>query len=351
MKDLVRNSIYQGKNMFRDISFTFWGLIYPIILAGFFYIAFSGMTNIELETINIGIEKGNPASTILESIDILNIVELSQDDVENSLESEEIDGFIKNDLSLVVDRSGLNQTIIKGILDQILQTVALNEPMENFDFSVDYLAGKTQKANGILIIFYSLIAMVSTYGVFPGIETVIITQANLTNLGARINITPIRKSTLITSGMIVGLLINLVSNILLLLFLHFVLKLELFTNLAYSSIFIILGNVFGISLGIFIGSSNKKSPGVKVMISIMVTMFLSFLSGLMSPDIKVLIDKNLPLLSKLNPIAIITNSLYRINLLENTHNLNEGIILLIIYSIILMGISYLFLRRGQYDSI
>lgn len=351
MKDLMRNSIYQGKNMFRDISFTFWGLMYPIILAGFFYIAFSGITNAELESINIGIENDNPIISILEEIEVVNVLMLEESEVKGSLEAEKIHGFIKSDLNIIVDKSGLKQTVIKGISDQILQTMSLGESIGNLDFTVNYLRSKRQQANGLLVIFYSLIAMVSTYGVFPGIEAVVLSQANLSNLGARINISPIKKSTLLKSGMLVGLLINIGSNILLLVFLQFVLKLNLFTNLAYSSIFIILGNIFGISLGLFIGSSNKKSPGVKTMISIMVTMFLSFLSGLMSPNIKVLIDKNIPILSKLNPIAIITNSLYKINLLENTKDLTQGMVLLIVYSLILMSISYMFLRRNQYDSI
>lgn len=118
--------------------------------------------------------------------------------------------------------------------------------------------------------------MVSTYGVFPGIETAVTSQANLTDIGARINTTPIKKSTLLISGVIDGLLINIFSNILLLLFLRFVLKMDLFTNIWYSGIFILLGNLFGVSLGIFVGSSNKKSPGVKVMFSIATTLFLSF---------------------------------------------------------------------------
>lgn len=351
MKGLWRSSIFIGKNIFRDIGFTFWGLMYPIILAGFFYISFIGLTNVKLEPINIGVQKNNPVIFILEDIDILHLKEVSEENISESLANQEIDGYIRKDLSLVVDRSGLNQTIIKGIIDQILQTIALNEPLENLDFNVDYLAGKTQKGNGILVIFYALIAMVSTYGVFPGIETTNLSQANLSNIGARINVTPIKKSTLLASGMIVGLLINLFSNILLIIFLKYILKLELFTNFAYNIIFIVLGNIFGISLGIFIGSSNKKSSGVKTMMSIALTMFLSFLSGLMSPDTKILIDKNLPLLSKLNPIAIITNSLYRINLLENTNNLTQGMLLLLAYSLILMGVSYIFLRRRQYDSI
>jgi len=351
MKNIFRNTIYFGKVIFRDIGFTFWGLLYPIILASFFYIAFSGITNMQLETINIGIEKNNPAGYILESIEILNLIEISESDIAKKLELKGIDGYVKEDLSLIVYESGLNQTIIKGILDQIKQTIALNEPIESFDFGIDYLSGKNQMANGILVVFYSLIAMVSTYGVFPGIETTNIVQANLTNIGARIHVTPIKKSTLLGSGIVVGLAINIFSNILLLIFLKYVLKLDLIKNIWYSSIFILLGNIFGISLGLFIGSSNKQKPGVKVMFSIMATLFLSFLSGMMSPDIKVLIDKNAPILGKLNPISIVTNSLYRINLLENTKNLSQGMILLFVYSIVLMSVSYLFLRRSQYDSI
>lgn len=351
MKDLMRSALYQGKNTFRDISFTFWGLIYPIILAGFFYIAFSGITNMELEKINIGIENNSFLVSILREIEVVNVVLMEEDEVPESLESEQIDGFIKEDLNIIVNKSGLNQTIIKGISDQIIQTFSLGEDAQYIDFEVNYLSSKNQQANGLLVIFYSLIGMVSTYGVFAGIETVILSQANLSNLGARINITPIKKSTLLISGMIVGLLINMAANFLLFLFLQYVLKLQLFTNYGYSIIFIILGNIFGISLGLFIGSSNKWNPGVKTMISIVTTMFLSFLSGLMSPDIKVLIETKAPLIAKYNPIAIITNSLYKINLLENTSNLVPGMVMLVVYSIILMSISYLFLRRSQYDSI
>ncbi|MDI9476240.1 MAG: ABC transporter permease [Natronincolaceae bacterium] len=351
MKNILRNSIYLGKNMFRDMSFTFWGLMYPIILAGFFYIAFSGIINMEIKTINVGIGRENQAYPILENVEILNVMEIHENDAEKSLKSGKIDGYIKNDLTLVVDGSGLNQTVIKGILDQIIQIIALNEPMQNLDFEVNYLSAKTQEANPMLVIFYSLIAMVSTYGVFPGIETAVTSQANLTDIGARINTTPIKKSTLLISGVIDGLLINIFSNILLLLFLRFVLKMDLFTNIWYSGIFILLGNLFGVSLGIFVGSSNKKSPGVKVMFSIATTLFLSFLSGMMSPNIKVSIDKNVPILGKINPISIITNSLYKINLLGNTRNLSQGMILLAVYSLVLMAVSYLFLGRSQYDSI
>ena len=351
MKDLMRSALYQGKNTFRDMSCTFWGLMYPIILAGFFYVAFSGITNMELENINIGIEENNPVAPILKEIDVVNLVIIDRNLVEENLESEKIHGFIKDDLNIIVNKSGLNQTIIKGLADQIIQTFSIGEDAQHIDFTVNYLNSKNQQANGLLVIFYSLIGMVSTYGVFAGIETVILSQANLSNLGARITTTPIKKSTLLISGMIVGLLINMSANLLLFIFLQYVLKLNLITNYGYSIIIIFIGNVFGISLGLFIGASNKWNPGFKTMLSIMITLFLSFLSGLWSPNIKVLVETKAPLIAKYNPIAIITNSLYKINILENTNQLAQGMILLLVYSIVLMGISYLVLRRSQYDSI
>jgi ABC-2 type transport system permease protein len=119
----------------------------------------------------------------------------------------------------------------------------------------------------------------------------------------------------------------------------------------YSSIFIILGNLFGVSLGVFIGVSNKKSGNVKTLISIALTLFLSFLSGMMGPDIKVIIDMKFPILGKINPISIITDNLYRVNLLDSTKSVGEGIFLLSVYSIVLISISYVFLRRRNYDSI
>ncbi len=351
MKTILRNCIYQGKNTYRDFGFLFWGLLYPVILVTFFHIAFSGITNIQYDDINIGIEKDNPIVPVFKSIDMVNIKEVSKTKADEKLEKGLIDGFIDKDLNIMVRNSGINQTVIKEIVEQMKQMSSLNQPMESYDFTVDYIIGEKQEANGILVIFYSMIAMVSAYSVFAGIETVSFAQGNLTNVGARLNITPLKKRDFLISGTIVALILNLLSNGILLLFMRFVLKMDLFTEIKYSLIFIVLGNLFGVSLGIFIGASNKQSVGVKTMISIAATLFLSFLSGLMSPDIKIMLDKNVPILGKINPIAIISNNLYRVNLLENTRDVGMGMLILVTYSIILIFASYMFLKERDYDSI
>lgn len=145
--------------------------------------------------------------------------------------------------------------------------------------------------------------------------------------------------------------LNLIANGLLLLFIKYVLHMNLFIEMGRSAVFIILGNLFGVALGVFIGVSNKQNNGIKTMISIVVTLSLSFLSGMMSTDVKVMLDAKIPLLGKMNPIAIITNNLYKINLLGNNKDMGVGVFVLITYSVILMLGSYMFLRRRNYDSI
>ena len=351
MSRLIRNCIYLGKNTLRDKTFFFWSILYPILMAIFFYTAFSGIINQEFEPIDLGVSTDSYFVSIFEEIEILNVHEITEEEANEKLLSGEIYGYVDNDLNLTVKESGLNQTIIKQILDQIVQVGGLNVPVEQVDMMVDYTISNNQNADTLIIIFYTLIAMVSTYGVFTGIETVSLIQANLSEIGKRMNIAPLRKSDFIISGLVGGFIMNVISNTLLLLFMHFILKLNLFTEFKYSMLFILLGNLFGLSLGMLIGSSNKKSTNVKTLIAVAVTLFLSFLSGMMSPDIKIILDEKIPILAKVNPISVITDNLYKINLLGITDDIYEGLGAISIYIIVLNLISYGFLRRKTYDSI
>ncbi|NLY45787.1 MAG: ABC transporter permease [Tissierella sp.] len=351
MSRLIRNCIYLGKNTLRDKTFFFWSILYPILMAIFFYTAFSGIVNQEFEPVDLGVSPDSYFVSIFEEIEILNVHEITEEEANEKLLSDEIYGYVDNDLNLTVKESGLNQTIIKQILDQIVQVGGLNVPVEQVDMMVDYTISNNQNADTLIIIFYTLIAMVSTYGVFTGIETVSLIQANLSEIGKRMNIAPLRKSDFIISGLVGGFIMNVISNTLLLLFMHFILKLNLFTEFKYSMLFILLGNLFGLSLGMMIGSSNKKSTNVKTLIAVAVTLFLSFLSGMMSPDIKIILDEKIPILAKVNPISVITDNLYKINLLGITDDIYEGLGAISIYIIVLNLISYGFLRRKSYDSI
>lgn len=101
----------------------------------------------------------------------------------------------------------------------------------------------------------------------------------------------------------------------------------------------------------FIGASNRKSENAKITMAVVIVLFFSLLSGMMGPNIKVVLDKNIPILGRINPISIISNNLYRLNLLGSTRTVREGTLILSLYSILFIFLSYLFLRRRDYDSI
>jgi len=351
MNGLLRNCIYQGKNIFRNRDFVFWTLAYPIIMAIFFNAAFSGMMNSNMDNVQIGISGNNQLRYILEEVDFFDIHLIDNSDYVKMLHNDEIHGYIDDNFNLIVSKSGIKQTIIKEVLEQIKQTTRLNRPISGNEFSVNYISNRNQKANSILIIFYSLIAMVSTYGIFAGIETVSLIQANLSYVGIRMNVTPLKKVHFLVAGTIVAFLLNILSNGILFLFMKYCLKIELFKEYVYSSLLIVLGNLFGISLGVLIGASNKKSYNIKTIVGIAIILSLSFLSGLMGPWIKVIVDKNAPIIGRINPISIITNNLYKINILGNISSAIEGIMILLLYNLLLLFMSYVFLRRKSYDSL
>ncbi len=96
MRNLFRNCIYQGKNLLRDAGFSFWSLIYPLIMAVFFYMTLSGVLDFQLENINVGIDSENPISYILEDIDFVNVHKVPEDEVLKKLDSEDRPRFYRH---------------------------------------------------------------------------------------------------------------------------------------------------------------------------------------------------------------------------------------------------------------
>ena len=63
----------------------------------------------------------------------------------------------------------------------------------------------------------------------------------------------------------------------------------------------------GLSLGLMVGTVFKSNENMKTGIVIAVTMFGCFLSGMMGVTMKYVVDKNVPILNKINPASMITD--------------------------------------------
>lgn len=351
IKKFARNCMFNVKLAVREKSFLFWTLAYPILMAVFFHLAFGGLMKDEFEPIKVGISFDNPDTGILRMIDVFRVEEMEEEEAREKLEKGEISGFIDNETSLLVEKEGTRPTVIKAALDLIRQVKHSGLPFENFHFRANFVRHLQQKEASFTVIFYSLIGMVALYGMYNGIQLVYMFQGNLSSLGARIQTTPIHKLQIVVSGFLMGVLLNLISNIFLLLFIRYALGLHLFGDLHRSFLLIVLSNFLGVALGIFISASNKMTDEKKIMIATMTSLFLSALSGMMGPGLKRIFQENFALVNRINPVAVIADNMYRLNFLKDGSAFFEGLLVLGIETLIFLLFSFLFLRREQYDSL
>lgn len=379
-KHLFINKI---KILLKNKAMLFWTLIFPFVLGTFFQLALGNVGEaFEMNIIPIAVVDNQyyqdnevlkeVISNLSEKNDnqLFDTVYVSQNKAEQLLHNEEIDGYIllkENDNpQMVVKTNGINQTIIKSVLDEYSQITSatkkilsynpettyngileslytkknyiVDDSNENIDFSINY--------------FFTLIAMTCLYGSLIGLEVIKDCEANLSKKGARMCMAPVNKFKIILAGLHAGYTIQLVALALLFLYLIYVFNINFSSQILPTVILAMVGCLAGTSLGTFVGVSNKKKEEFKIGILIALTMTCCFLSGMMGViDIKVYFDETFPLLAKINPINIITDGLYSLFAYDNLDVYYNCLIRISIFSLILITLSFVFIRRKKYDSI
>lgn len=361
----------------RDKQTVFWTLIFPIVLSVLFNFAFSNLSVAEdFEKIKVGIVdneelKANPAFVeLVDAVpDFLDASYTTEADANKLLEEGNIKGYIHFDdgMNFIVKESGIYQTIVKGFLDDFTQTTstittiisenpnAIQEGLiESVSERVDYLetipASKSEP-NTVVNYFYALIAMACLYGSFSGLKEVTALQGNLSNQGARMNMTPMHKAKMIIASMGAAITFQLVVISAFILFLMFVLKIEFGNQIGYIALTSVVSSITGITFGTFVSSTNRKSEGVKVGILIGTSMLMTFLSGMMYDKMKYIVNSKAPIIGYLNPANLITDSFYALYYYDTHSRFFLNIGLLCVYSIMFGVITYLSLRRQKYASI
>ena len=342
---------YQFLNNFREPTNMFWTMAYPILMALMFFTAFQGLINPAPMNIRVGVEQGSLAALTLKNIDILEVSEVTPLQAGELIKKNELVGFVDNRYAVTVGKSGVKESIIANIASQMKQMEALNVPFENYDFSASYFKTMNTRTDPFLIPFYSLIGMVSLYSIYMGLEYARFMQADQSTVAQRMNVVPLKKSNFLYSSLFIGISSNLASNLLLLLFMRFVLKLDLVSDYPRTLALLLSANLVGICFGLFIGASNNAGEGIKTGIAISSTLLMAFLAGMMSTDIKILVEAAAPIIGLLNPVNIVTTQMYRINYLDMTATFTSGILILLGMASLFLVLAQLFLRRKTYDSI
>lgn len=372
---------YSLKVNFRTKEILFWTYLFPIILGTCFYAAFSNISasTENFSTVNTAIVlEGTDDDQYFKSmVDLLANDEspliapsyVDEDKAIKMLEDEEVTGIIKLKSgipSLTILGDGINESILKEILNKYMQ---LGYMLKNIDLSdasaVSALSSQITNSNnyikelkltnGNMDVFtnyyYSLIAMCCLFGSFAGVNCSSSVKANLSKIGMRNSISPARKLSVILGNFIPAYIIQALAGIILVLYLQFVLKVNLAGNLPFIILTSLVGSLVGVGTGTFIGSIPKLSENLRIGIVLTLSLVSSFFSGLMVGDIKYLIEDKLPIFALLNPATAISDALYSLNIYDTYNKFLTHISVLAIYGIVLVIGSYFMTRRESYADI
>ncbi len=371
------NYRYRLKCILKDRQLMFWTFLFPVLLATLFNLAFSNLSSSDnFMKVNVAVVQNegldqNPAFTeAINGADDLFIAQYTtRETADVLLKDNQIDGYIvfDSDLSLVVNQSGLNQTIIRGFLDDFVQSSATlvtiitanpsaldNGILAGVSSRTEYLTAVSASQSNpdpVVNYFYALIAMTCLYGGFLGVKEVVAIQADLSAVGARINLAPTNKLTVFLSSMLAATTIQLLELLILLAFLIGVLGISFGDQLGYIALTCVAGSLTGVTFGACIGSIIKKGEGLKIGILIGSTMIMSFLAGMMSADMKYLVMTKAPILGYLNPANLITDSFYALYYYNTHTQFFTDILLLCGFTLLFSTVTYLVIRRQKYASL
>lgn len=391
----IHNFKYSLKALLRNKMLIFWTFAFPIILGTLFKVAFSNIENSEkLDIINIAIvqneefENNEVFKTSFEKLSdennedrLFNTQYTTKEEAKDLLNKGEIIGYmeLKQDKPvLTFVTNGIDETVFKHVAEEIVQTSDIIKQLSqtqiqkqiasgNYIINYDEIYNKAiemAKEDNVelknisnsnlsytMIEFYTLIAMTCLYGGMLSMVSINQILANMSNKGKRIAVSPTKKSIIILSSLLASYIVQLIGLAILLLYTLLVLGVDYGSNTGLIILLAIVGSFAGLALGTFVGTIFKASENTKTGILIALTMLGCYLSGMMGITMKYVVDKNVPIINKINPASMITDGFYSLYYYDRLDRYWFNIASLLIFALILIVISFFSLRRQKYDSI
>lgn len=376
---LFHNIKYTFLSMIRTKEVIFWSLVFSLALATFMYLAFGKINEVteNLETIDVAVVESvqnEMFDKILVEVSngespLLNPMKMNSQDAVSALDGKEVDGIIHVDdtISLSVRENGLNATILSSFVDRYLQNeatltqiaknnpLALNSAIEALSDDTSYFKeekltdGNTDNLSNY---FYAVFAMSCLFASFTGISSVFSIQGNLSPLGQRRCVAPTKKLHVVLTLFLTNEIVQFAIELITFAYMSLVLGLDLSNK--YPALFLLLfvASSFGLTMGMFIGSLKKPvTEGAKMGIGVAISMALSVMADLCVSGLMNTIEHTVPIINRLNPAALISDSFYALNTYSDYSRYTSNMVNLSAMTLILFTLTILTVRRNRYASI
>ena len=376
----IRDFLYTIKILMRAKVSLFWTLVFPILLATFMYMAFGNIyeqdemfSNIKVAVVTED-ESANGLNYMLDALSdgddaLLSVTRMSESDAEKLLADEEVEGIIyTDDVKLTVAESSVDASILETVLSEYKQYEhALKdiykdgtEPKGDMSNLVEKLSEQrlyyTEKSstegsqNVYNNYFYAIFAMSCLFASLSSIEMMGNLQANVSATGKRKNVSPQRKMTFVLAEFAALLLIHFVVEVISFIYMSCI-GVDFGDRVWEILLTLFVGCFIGLAIGVIVGAISKLAEGTKIGIVIGISMVMSILSDLCINGVKYEIQQHVPIINKLNPAALISDSFYALNVYSDHQVFTENIVIMTIEAVVLIAVGILMVRRNRYASV
>ncbi|MDO5027036.1 MAG: ABC transporter permease [Tissierellia bacterium] len=354
------------KTLLRNRGLVFWSLVFPLLLALFFKMSLSNIDkNDKFETLKISVDekalKDPFFQSFMDQMEKEGYFKVSKTQSQELLLAGEVIAHIEEKDRLVTKKSGIKETLVENIMDSYLQNEAtiLNILKANPQADIskviktdEYIEDKSSQNMDLFnTYFYVLVGMQAMYGYLWGLELMYQYEANLSTKGKRNAMAPIKKSTSLLASISLAWLVNMAIVLITMAFCAYVLGVNFGPRLDYMLLLVSIAGLTGVSFGSLLAVSNKKDYQFKAGLGISLVMLMSFLSGMMVAEMKIIVQKNLPLINKINPIALISDAIYSLYYYEDLTKYYTNLAYLGAITLLFLTLTLYMIRGKKYDSL
>lgn len=377
----MQHGIYLIKSLIKEKSNIFWPLLFPIFLGTLFYFMFGGLQEANMFTevpIAIIATENSEFVEITKNIAMDNgknmfsvTIYESMEKALKDLEDEKIVGIIEpdNQYTITVARSEIKGTLIESFVDQYMQNEQLllsimEEHPERLEAVMQAMSGETLHKIGLTNIslkgvdkdpfsqyFFALLAMTCLIGSSVGCSVGCDLQADCSVIGARRGVAPTTKVRQITIDFLALFILYDVVSIIVLLFCVMVLHRDFGSNLMPVMLATFVGNFCGIAGGMCISTFGKGNKKQKDGYCVAFFMVSSFFAGLQWADITFVLEKNCPIINRINPATLIVNSYKSLSVFGDYQKYWTNLGTLFLIGVLFLIASVMKLRRVKYASL
>ena len=376
---------YFLKMIIRNKTALFWGFFFPVALMLLFKITFGNIVSTEnsLDERKVavvlqgeGLYQDNFKAMMDEiaegtGTDELNIkVEYTDlDTAAEKLDSKKVDFYYVVSDEEVEVHLGEKYGIATGMIArEIADTYKVNmdiidecmtsdpskmeEVAQSLQERISYISLEDKEGIDIYMWYYiSTLVMGILFDYSSGIRVLAAIRADVSGSAMRVAISSSSKTKMVLSCLLAQLILSLSKTAVHILFMQFVIGIDILSKAGLVAIGIASATVFSICLGILLGMFFKGDAQARENKSLGIVMLSVFISGEMIVTLPGYIEKFAPIVNRINPATLFNKIFYRILLCENTGDLMTNIAIITAASVLMLVVSIIILRRETYASL